>query len=178
MNRSTSDIVVTCGLAAGAIFGLAGTVVPTPELRQLCWLVDGLGVVVATTLLALRYFRSGEDMVAAGFLVFAMGECLLIAGVAAGIMASIPTFAGGVGLWSAGLLMTSLPSVMPAWVRAVGTIGAVLFGAVAVMIVTGQPLTPIARPLPYFAYPFVVATFVGWILTTWRVTEPRTARQP
>jgi hypothetical protein len=25
------------------------------------------------------------------------------------------------------------------------------------------PLTPIARPLPFFAYPFLVLTFIGWI---------------
>jgi hypothetical protein len=33
------------------------------------------------------------------------------------------------------------------------------------------PLTPIARPLPFFAYPFLVLTFLGWIVAIVRQRE-------
>jgi len=178
MTRSAVDLVVTLGLAAGAIFGIAGSVVPDAELRQLCWLIDGVGVVIATTLIAIRCLRAGQDLVAGGFLVFAMGECLLVGSASAGLTESIPAFGGGVALWSAGLLLISLPALFPGWVRVVGVLAALLFCAVSVGIALGQPLTPIARPLPFFGYPFVVAAFVGWTLYQRRVTEPRTVRQP
>ena len=73
-------------------------------------------------------------------------------------------FGAGVALWAAGLLLVSTPLEFEAWVRFVGLMSAVLFGVVAVRIFYGEGLTAISRPLPYFAYPFLVATFVGWIL--------------
>jgi hypothetical protein len=27
---------------------------------------------------------------------------------------------------------------------------------------SGRPLTPLSQPLPFFAYPFLAATLVGW----------------
>ena len=38
----------------------------------------------------------------------------------------------------------------------------VLFLVAAVQIFSGSPLTPLTRPLPFFAYPFLAATLVGW----------------
>jgi hypothetical protein len=33
---------------------------------------------------------------------------------------------------------------------------------VALQIFMGRPLTALSRPLPFFAYPFLAATLVGW----------------
>jgi hypothetical protein len=41
----------------------------------------------------------------------------------------------------------------------------VLFGLVAARIFLGEQLLPTSRPLPFFAYPLVVLTFFGWIVT-------------
>ena len=159
------DYVTIGGLAAGAVLGLAGTLVSAASLRQVLWGIDGIGLVIATTLLAIRHFRRGQDAVAAGFLVFAMGECLLVSATAAGLEASVPSFGGGVGLWAAGLLLVSVPAVLPVWVRLTGVLAAVLFAVVSLRILSGEVLLPITAPLPFFAYPFVVLTFVGWIVS-------------
>ena len=42
---------------------------------------------------------------------------------------------------------------------------ALLFAVVAGRIFWGEQLLPTATPLPFFAYPFLVLTFVGWIVT-------------
>jgi len=44
---------------------LAGTLVTSPALQASLWAIDSVGLVVATSLLALRYFRVGVDIVAA-----------------------------------------------------------------------------------------------------------------
>ncbi|HKB90409.1 MAG TPA: hypothetical protein VKC60_07810, partial [Opitutaceae bacterium] len=54
------------------------------------------------------------------------------------------------------------------WVRLVGFVASVLFFVTATEIFWGQPLTPLSSPLPFFAYPFLVITFVGWIWTLLR----------
>lgn len=168
MNASTPtrlDIVAAIGLGIGGLFGLAGTFVAQPALRQLFWGIDGVGLVVATTLMAIRYFRSGDDFVAAGFLVFAMGESLLVSGTAAGLEGSVPSFGGGVALWAAGLLLVSVPATLATWVRLAGVAAALCFAVVAARIFLGEVLLPTAAPLPFFAYPVLVLTFVGWIAT-------------
>ena len=160
-----NDIIAVVGLNLGATLGVGGTLVSSDSLRQILWTIDGVGVVVATSLLAVRFFRSGDDLAAAGFLVFALGESLLISGTAAGLDASVPSFGGGVALWSAGLLMLSLSASLAQWVRAIHAVAAVLFAIVAGRIASGEHLVPTSSPLPFFAYPFVVLGFVGWIVT-------------
>ena len=73
-----------------------------------------------------------------------------------------PVFGAGVGLWAASLALISAPNIMPGWVRAAALIAALLLVTVALQIFAGQPLTPLSRPLPFFAYPFLAATLVGW----------------
>ena len=161
--RRQSDLVAASGLAIGGVFGLTGTMVKDASLRQVLWGIDGVALIVATSLLALKYSRMGNDLVAAGFLVFAIGESLLVGGTAGGLEAGTPAFGGGVALWAAALLLTSIPREFASWVRIVGLIGAVLFLVVAARIFWGEPLTAISTPLPFFAYPFLVLTFIGWI---------------
>lgn len=159
------DIVAAIGLGVGAVFGLAGTLVSQAPLRQVFWAIDGVGLVVASALLTVRFLKRGDDCVAAGFLVFAIGESLLVSGTAAGLAGSVPSFAGGVALWAAALLLTSIPKAFATWVRVVGVVAAMLFAVVAGRIFWGeQLLLPTSTPLPFFAYPFLVLTFVGWIL--------------
>jgi hypothetical protein len=162
--RSIADLLILAGLAAGAVFGLAGTLVAEDTLRQMLWGIDGLGVIVATALLAVRHIRHGDELVAAGFLVFAMGESLLVGGLAGGLEAGRPLFAGGVALWAVALALTSIPPVFPAWTRATGGIGSLLFFVVAFQILGGVPLLATAAPLPFLAYPFVILTFAGWAM--------------
>jgi hypothetical protein len=159
------DTVAAVGLALGAVLGIAGTLVESAQLRQAFWAVDGVGIVVATALLAVKFLRQGNDCVAAGFLVFVVGESLLLSGTAAGLVGSVPSFGAGVALWATALLMTSIPRVFHTWTRYVGTAAALLFSITAARIFWGEQLLPTAAPLPLLGYPLLVLTFVGWIWT-------------
>ena len=134
------------------------------------WAIDSLGLVVATSLLSLKYFRAGADVMAGGFLVFAIGEGVLLSGTAAGPAGSVPAFAAGIALWAAALALISAPRLLPAWVRLTGVVAACLFAVTAARIYAGEALLPTSSPLPFFAYPFLVATLLGWAWTL--VREP------
>jgi hypothetical protein len=171
------DIVAAIGLGIGAVFGLAGTIVSQAPLRQAFWAIDGVGLVVASALLTVKFLRKGNDCVAAGFLVFAIGESLLLSGTAAGLAGSVPSFAGGVALWATALLLTSIPKEFATWTRLVGAFASILFIVTAARIFWGEQLLPTSRPLPFFAYPFLVVTFAGWIWALVKrdgVVTPRT----
>src|SRR5215510_7461611 len=159
------NVVAAAGLAFGAVFGMAGTFVSQPNVQALLWGIDAVGLIMATALLALKYFRSGDDFVAGGFLVFAIGEATLLSGTAAGLVASVPAFAAGTALWASGLLLVSIPRVLPNLARVLGIGSAILFAIVGARIFLGEQLLPTSSPLPFFAYPFLVITLISWIRT-------------
>jgi hypothetical protein len=164
MNKSLR-LAAIFGLSLGAVFGMAGTLVIQRNLQAALWAIDGVGLVVATALLSMHYFRRGNDIVGAGFLVFAIGESVMLSGTATTLGGSVPSFAAGTALWSAALLLTSVPREFAAWVRITGMIGSILFAVTSARIFWGEQVLPTSSPLPFFAYPFLVLTFVGWIWT-------------
>lgn len=127
-NRTLSR-VAAAGLLVGAVFGLAGTLVASPGLQASQWAVDGVALVIATSLLTLKYLRAGSDLLCAGFLVFAIGRACC--------------------------------SPAPGWLRLLGGLGACLFALTAGRIYAGEVLLPTSTPLPFLAYPFLVATLLG-----------------
>jgi hypothetical protein len=157
--------VAATGLALGGFFGMAGSMVAAANLRAVFWALDAVGLVVAAAILALTYFRQEKPAIAAGFLVFAIGEGVMLSGTAASLEASVPAFAAGTALWSAALLLTSVPKEFVLWTRISGLIAAILFAVTAGQIFWGVALTPLTHPLPFFGYPFLVLTFFGWIWT-------------
>ena len=162
MNDSGLRMTAATGLVVGAILGLAGTFAPSDSLRAVAWGLDGTALTVATALLAVHHVRRGNELAAAGFLVFVAGEAVILSGVAMELVASGPSFAAGAALWAASLALVSASNVMPPVVRGIGALAAVLFAVVALQRFSGQPLTPLSQPLPFFAYPFLVATLLGW----------------
>jgi hypothetical protein len=163
--KNPVNVVAAIGLALGGVFGLLGTMVAERNLQAAFWAVDGVGLVVATALLALKFFRTGNEVVAAGFLVFSIGESVMLAGTADSLAGSVPSFAAGTALWSAALLLTGVPREFASWIRLVAIVGAILFAITAARIFWGEQVLPTTSPLPFFAYPFLVLTFVGWIWT-------------
>jgi hypothetical protein len=166
--RSPLNVVAAVGLALGAVFGLAGTLVAQPNLRNISWGIDSLGLVMAAAILTLKFYRKGNDFVAAGFLVFAIGEAVMLSGTAAGLAGSVPAFAAGTAFWATALLLISIPREFHFWVRLVGMASSILFAITATRIFSGEQLLPTSSPLPFFAYPFLVMTFIGWIWTLLR----------
>ena len=91
----------------------------------------------------------------------------LVAGAALGMAGSfVPSvsliFGAGVALWAASLMLVSSCRLMPAWIRVVGVIAALLFAVVALQIFMGHPLTAQSEPLPAFAYPVFCVALSGW----------------
>jgi hypothetical protein len=124
-----------------------------------------VGLVMACALLTLAFYRRGQDFVASGFLVFAIGEGLILSGAAMAPAASVPSFGAGTSLWALALVLISIPRVFPLAARLVGLFAAVLFGITAAQIFAGVQVMPTTSPLPFYAYPVLVATLVGWIWT-------------
>ena len=141
---------------------MAGTFVPSAAVRGVAWGIDGTALVVAAGLLTVHYNRRGNDLAAAGFLVFTVGEGLILTTAAMDLPESLPSFGAGVGLWAASMLLVSASGAMPRWVNGVASVGALLFTLVALQIFMGRTLTPLSEPLPFFAYPFLAATLFGW----------------
>ena len=161
--KNIVNVLTVILLAIGGAFGMAGTFVTQRNIQAAALAIDGVALVVATTLLALKFFRAGNDFVAAGFLVFSIGESVMLVGTATSVTESVSSFAAGTALWSAALLLTSIPREFAVWTRFVAMIGAVLFAITSARIVWGEPIFPTSRPLPFYAYPFLVLTFVGWM---------------
>ena len=170
MNASSpgAGLIAPSGLVIGAALGMAGTFASSSALRGILWGVDGTSLIVATALLTMHYFRRGNDVVAAGFLVFVVGETLVLSCSAMDLAATGPVFGAGVGLWAASLALVSAPPVMPAWLRVVAAVAAVLLAVVAVQVFSGSALTPLSQPLPFFAYPFLAVTLLGWAWVHYR----------
>jgi hypothetical protein len=151
---------------------MAGTFAPSASLRGLAWGIDGVALVMAGAMLTVMFYRKGQDLVAAGFLVLAIGEGAILSGAAMDLDASVPSFGAGSSLWAMALALISLPPVFPFVVRTLGLIAASMFASTALQIFSGHHLTPLSAPLPFFAYPFFVATFVGWIWTLLKIQAP------
>ena len=167
--QSKINVIAAVGLALGGALGMAGAIVTQQNVQAILWAIDGAGLVMATSLLAMKYFRTGNDVVAGGFLVFAIGEGLiLLSAPAAGLTGSITAFAGGTALWGTALLLVSIPKLFAVPIRILGIVSAGLFILTSARIFWGEQLLPTSAPLPTYAYPLLVATFVGWIWTLWR----------
>jgi len=166
--EQVSRFISTGGLVAGSVLGVAGTFAPSVPVRGLLWGLDGTVLVVAAALLTIHHVRKGNDVVAAGFLVFVTGQALILSSAAMDLAASGPVFGAGASLWAAALFLLSAPRVAAPWVRIVGVIAGALFLVVAIRLFMGQALTALSEPLPFFAYPFLVAALVGWAWERYR----------
>jgi hypothetical protein len=60
--------------------GIAKTLAPLASLRGLARGIDGVALVMASALLTLRYYGMGQNFMAAGFFVFAVGEGIMVLG--------------------------------------------------------------------------------------------------
>jgi len=161
-NESLKFLASICLVVGGAL-GIAGTFAPSNAFRGLAWGVDGVSLVTAGSVLSLIFFRGRLDLVASGFLVFTVGQGLILSTAPMSLTAGVPAFGSGVALWTAGLTLISLPKVFPLAVRLLGLTAAILFAIVAIRIFLGGEVLATTSPLPFFAYPFLVATMVGWI---------------
>jgi len=161
MSSHRLGLFAAASLVAGGVLGMAGSFSPS-AVRGVAWGLDGTALVLGAALLAVHHIKLGHEQLAAGFLIFVAGQTLVVSGSAMELSASPPSFAAGAGLWAAGLALVSASSAMPVFVRATGTIASFMFAATALQIYSGTALTPLSKPLPFNAYPFLVLTLFGW----------------
>ena len=154
MQEKSTKLTASTGLLIGGILGMVGSFVPSASLRSLAWGLDGVGLIVAGALLAVYYFRKGEDATAAGFLIFILGEALILSSSGIDLDANVPSFGAGTALWAASLALISFQKVFPLFVRSTGFIAAALFAVVAVQIFIGQPLKCINKTAAVFRLSF------------------------
>ena len=162
MNEKLTKKISSTGLVIGGIFGMAGSFAPSDSLRSLFWGLDGIGLIVAGGLLVVYYFRKGYDAVAAGFLIFTIGEAFILSSSAINLDANISSFGTGTALWGASLSLISFQKVVPIIIRGIGFIASILFAVVSIQIFLGYPLNASTKPLPFYAYPFFAVTLFGW----------------
>ena len=58
--KNLVNVVTVVGLALGGVFGMAGTFVAQRNLQAAAWGLDGVDLVVATALPALKLYRNGN----------------------------------------------------------------------------------------------------------------------
>lgn len=168
MNERVFKITASIGLFVGGIFGLAGSFAPGDSLRSLAWGIDGVGLVLASALITTYYFRKGLDMTAVGFLLFAIGEALILSSSGINLDEDVSSFGAGTSLWASSLFVISFQKTFPIVVRSTGLIAAILFSVVSVQIFIDYPLNALTKPLPFYAYPIFVITIFGWAWTLLR----------
>ena len=110
--KASARTVVLARLVLSAVLGMAGTMVGGQPLRAVLWGIDGTGLGTnlnaATSLLALAHFRAGNGLGAGGFMVYCIGEAVMLGGTAMTPDASVPTFAAGTAFLSAALAVTAV----------------------------------------------------------------------
>lgn len=102
--------------------GNGGAMVTQRNVQAILWAIDGSGLVMAAALLATKYFRAGHDVVAGGFLVFAIGEgVIMLSAPAAGLAGSTPAFAAGTALWGRRFSSSAFPGCSPCQSRSLAS---------------------------------------------------------
>jgi hypothetical protein len=167
MSNQRLSVFAAASLVVGGVLGIAGSFSPS-AMRGIVWGLDGTALVLGAALLAVHHIKLGHEQLGAGFLVFVAGQTLVVSGSGMELSASSPLFAGGVGLWAAALALVSASLAMPVFVRATGAIASVMFAVTALQIYGGTALTPLSKPLPFYAYPFLVLTLFGWAWVHYR----------
>jgi hypothetical protein len=147
---------------------MAGSFASSNTLRSLAWGIDGTSLILATALLTIFYFRKGMDGTAAGFLIFAIGEGLILSSSGPDLNAVSFSFGAGAALWAASLFVISFQKTFLLFIRIIGMLAALLFFIVAIQIFSGSSLNALTKPLPFYAYPLFVITIFGWAWTLLR----------
>jgi hypothetical protein len=92
------------------------------------------------------------------------------------LTASVPSFEARTGMWAVALALISIPSAFPVIVRILGGIAAVMLAVTAGQIFAGVQILLTSSPMPFYAYPFFVATFFGWIWTLFKIDATQISR--
>lgn len=162
----TKQIIAVTGLAIGVIFGLSGSIFGGPQGKIILYGISSLGLVAAGALLTLHYFRKNDDLVATGFLVFTIGEAIMMGGAPAGDVGGQPSFGAGMAMYVPALLMISASNRFALWNRLSGIAAAIPFLIASTIIFNGGEVFS-SSGLAGAGYGLLSLTIIGWITTIW-----------
>ena len=164
-------ILISVGLAIGAVLGLGGSFLPAGPPQNIALVLSSLGLIMGSALFAAWFAGRGHSIVAVGFALLALAESISFSGIF--LVASAPTFPGaytfaaGVALYAVALPLASVPSAFPLWTRIVGTLAAIPFAAHALLWLLGRSPAP-SGPLASIGYVLFTVATVGWMITVLR----------
>ncbi|HEX2154323.1 MAG TPA: hypothetical protein VHL52_10135 [Acidimicrobiia bacterium] len=165
--RWTAEPKLTvAGLAVGAVLGQVGGALGVGTAQTVLFAVSSIGLAVGAIMLAFRHLRRGETLVAAGFIILAVAETMIWTG-GGPEQGGESAFAGATLFYVPALLMVSLPTAFPAWVRALGAAAAIPFGIHAALFLLGaEPTSQGAQAIA--GYILLTLAVVGWIVSVVR----------
>jgi len=157
----TGRWIAAAGLAVGIGLGIGGSMVDRQPTYTIAEHLSSVGLITATTLLAIRFGRAASWMVAAGFALLALAETIILSAPVSA--AGEATFASGVALYVPGLLLASLPREVPVWSRVAGALAAIPFAVHAGLSWLGQNPNP-GGPAATAGYILLSVAAIGWIV--------------
>ncbi|MBI2918838.1 MAG: hypothetical protein HYY01_12715 [Chloroflexi bacterium] len=169
--------VITIGLLTYVVLGMAGSAFDRGSSAQnILYAVSGVGLVAAGVVAAMHLVRRNHTIVASGFVILAIAEAMLIVGgVPSAATDYLASFAGGVMYYIPGLLLISLPSVMPLVVRALGVLAAAPWAVFAFQNLTGKA-PAFDAPVTVVGYILLSLAVIGWAISLARPEEAETSR--
>lgn len=163
--KRTNNIFASVGLLVGAIFGALGSIFVNPvELQIILYEISSIGLTAASVLLAIKFIRENNDLLATGFLIFAIGEAIMTVGMSSGPVGGQPSFGAGMALYVPGLLFISIPKGFPIWTRITGMAATIPFTIAAVRIFLGDEVLSTSA-MPGIGYGLLILTIIGWVFT-------------
>jgi hypothetical protein len=161
--KNQLNLLASIGLATGAIFGMSGMFFPDPTIQLCLFVISGMGLLTGMILLFVKFLREQNDLVAAGFLIFAIGESVSTGAAAGDEMTGKAAFAACMLFYVVGFLLICLPAQFPIWVRLTGLASAIPFLIAASRFFIGYGIDS-SDTLPGIGYGLLTLTIVGWIL--------------
>ena len=172
----TTRTVTVVALAVWIVLGQLGGFVPAGPTQNLVWAFSSAGLVVASPLLALRSFRDGRDLSAAGHLVLTAAAMVMYAGGPISTPEGQASFSMALFFYPVALLLISAERAHPMFSRVLGGVAALpfaLFGALALARVDLPEST--RQALMAAGYLPMTAAVAGWIVGLVRPALPHTA---
>ncbi len=126
-----------------------------------------------STLLTLRFYRKGQDLVASGFLVFAVGEGIMLSGGNHGPGRKCSVIWGRDRLVGSVRWAHQCSACLPPHCAASRTCRSHHVRGHGRENFAGVQILSTSSPVPFYPYPFFVATFFGWIGTLLKPDAPQ-----
>lgn len=162
--NSNGNLIASIGLAAGALFGMSGQVFTEPVTQTCLFVISGAAFTMGLVLLTFKYLRQKNDIVAAGFLLFSIGEAISTAATAADEKTALSAFAACMLFYIMGFLLVCLPATFPNWVRITGLVSATLFAIASTKFYLGYGIH-YNDALAGIGYGLLTITIIGWIIS-------------